>query len=78
MTGPRIMKLTPSRMKLRTTGRLVRAASRETAPVIPMPSQNKPVTTADVKIAPSAIASEWVTAIVPMTFIGCTDIGVRK
>ena len=62
----------------RTTGRLVKATSHDTAPVSPMTSQNRPVTIAGAKIAPPLIVAGCATAIVAMAFMGCTGMGVRK
>jgi hypothetical protein len=73
------MKLRPRpSTRPRTTGRLVSAASHETAPVTAMISQNTPVTRAEAPIIPGVTASGWAIAAVPMAFMGWTDRGVRK
>ena len=76
--GPRCIRLTPSKMKLRpnpktsprTTGRLVRAATHETAPVIAMTSQNTPVTSPEAQIIAGLTMLACVTATVAIAFMG--------
>jgi len=46
--------------------------------VIPIASHKRPVTSADAEIMVGVMASGCVMAAVPIAFIGCTDIGVRK
>ena len=73
------MKLRPNpSTSPRTTGRLVSAATHETAPVRAMASQNTPVTSPEAHIIAGLTVLACVTATVAMAFIGCTDMGVRK